>query len=63
MGRWVTFKQRLGEIVDRIDARIDKPAKDRGIFTQGSEQMIDDEMAREKGRAVSNKHSGFGRGI
>jgi hypothetical protein len=63
MGRWETFKDRLARLVDRIDERIDKPAKDRGTFTQGSEQMIDDDMAREKGRAVANKRSGYGRGI
>jgi hypothetical protein len=54
---------RIGRVLDRIDERIDKPAKSGGTFSQGSEQMIDDELASEKGRAVSNKRSGFGRGI
>lgn len=54
---------RLGHVVDRIDRRIDGPAKDRGIYTQGSEQMVDSDMAKEVGRATSNKRSGFGRSI
>ena len=63
MGILGNFGKRIGALLDRIDARIDKPAKDRGTYTSGSEQMIADEMSAEKGRAVQNKHSGFGRGI
>jgi hypothetical protein len=63
MNRLDGLKERFGALVDRVDARIDKPAKSRGTFTSGSEQMIDDEMASEKGRSASNKRSGFGRGI
>lgn len=50
-------------VLDRVEARIDKPAKDVGTYLQGSEQMIDSDMAREMGRATSNKRSGFGRGV
>jgi len=53
----------VADLVDRIDARVDKPAKARRTFTRGSEQMIDNEIAEEVGRSVSNKRSGFGRGI
>jgi hypothetical protein len=55
------LKQRIAGLVDRVDARIDKPAKSRGTFTSGSEQMIDDDIANEKGRSTSNRRSGFGR--
>jgi hypothetical protein len=60
---FANFKERLGAFVDRVDARIDKPAKSRGTWTSGSEQMIDDDMAKEKGRAISNRRSGYGRGL
>jgi len=63
MGPLRRIGKRIGSMLDRIDARIDKPAKDRGTYTSGSEQMIDSDMGREAGRAVQNKHSGFGRGI
>lgn len=62
MSRFPGLRRRLAALVDRIDARIDKPAKQRGTFTSGSEQMIDSDMAREMGRATSNRRSGFGRG-
>jgi len=55
--------KRIGALLDRIDARIDKPAKERGTYTSGSERMIDGDTAREEGRAVQSKHSGFGRKI
>ena len=62
--RWVTkLKERYFAFVDRVDARIDKPAKERGTFTSGSEQMIDDELGGESGRAAANRRSGYGRGI
>ena len=54
---------RLGKFVDRVDAKIDKPAKAHGTWTQGSEQMIDSEMPEEMGRATSNRRSGYGRGL
>lgn len=63
MGVLRSLRTRLGEAVDRIDRRIDRPAKDRGTYTQGSEQMVDSATAREIGRATSNKRSGFGRGL
>lgn len=63
MSRRKAIKDRLARLVDRIDARIDKPAKQRGTFTQGSEQMIDSEMPGEMGRAVANRRSGLGRGL
>jgi hypothetical protein len=53
----------IGRMLDRMDKRIDKPANAHGTFLQGSEQMIDSDTPEESGRAVSNKHSGFGRGI
>lgn len=61
MSRLKDLASRIGNLVDRIDERIDKPAKDRGTFTQGSEQMIDSEMPEEIGRSTSNRRSGFGR--
>jgi hypothetical protein len=60
---FASFKKRLAAFVDRVDARIDKPAKSRGTWTSGSEQMIDDDMAKEKGRAITNRRSGYGRGL
>jgi hypothetical protein len=54
------LKQRYFKFVDWVDARIDKPAKDRGTFTSGSEQMIDDPMAKEKG--VPSRIGGQGSG-
>jgi hypothetical protein len=63
MGFWRALTDRLVAVIDRIDERIDKPAKTRGTFTSGSEQMIDSEMPAEHGRSVSNRRSGFGRGI
>lgn len=53
----------IGRSLDRIDERIDKPAKAHGTYLQGSETMIDDEMAAAKGEAVGNKRAGYGRGI
>lgn len=54
----------IGQRLDKIDDRIDKPAKGHGTFLQGSEAMIDNEdTAKESGEAVQNKHSGFGRGV
>ncbi|MGH2988298.1 MAG: hypothetical protein ACRDMA_00320 [Solirubrobacterales bacterium] len=50
-------------LAERFEQRIDKPATSRGTFTQGSEQMIDNEMGKEMGRSTSNRRSGFGRGI
>jgi len=61
VSRLASLKKRISALVERVDSRIDKPAKSRGTFTSGSEQMIDDDMAREKGRSTSNKRSGFGR--
>ena len=63
MSRMRGFANRVAAVVDRIDRRVDKPAKDRGVHTQGSEQMIDSDMAREAGRSTSNRRSGFGRGL
>ena len=60
MRRLITW---IGARLDRIDKRIDKPAKAHGTFLQGSEAMIDDEMAGAKGEAVGNKRAGYGRGI
>jgi len=50
MSWFAKFKRRLAEFVDRVDARIDKPAKERGTFTSGSEQMVDSDMPGEMGR-------------
>lgn len=58
-----SLKERLARFVDRVDERIDKPAKERGTFTSGSEQMVDDGMARAEGEAVTNRRSGYGRGM
>jgi len=63
MSWFAKFKRRLAEFVDSVDARIDKPAKKRGTFTSGSEQMIDSDMPGEMGRSTSNRRSGFGRGV
>jgi hypothetical protein len=63
MGRLKNLAKRFGRLVDRIDARIDKPAKSRGTFTSGSEQMIDSDMPSEWGRSTSNRRSGYGRGL
>lgn len=64
MGRRLrNLADRMGPLIDRIDSRVDRPAKARGPARQGSEQMIDDEMAAVKGRAVSHRRSGFGRGL
>jgi hypothetical protein len=53
----------IGQRLDKIDERIDKPAKGHGTFLQGSEVMVDNEdTPKESGQAVQNKHSGFGRG-
>jgi hypothetical protein len=61
VGRLKNLSTRIGNLIDRIDARIDKPAKARGTFTHGSEQMIDRDMPEEVGRSTSNRRSGFGR--
>jgi hypothetical protein len=61
MDRLKDLSKRIGNLVERIDARIDKPAKARGTFTKGSEQMIDSDMPEEIGRSTSNRRSGFGR--
>ena len=58
-----TISARIARALDRVEARIDRPAKDVGTYLQGSEQMIDSDMAREMGRATSNKRSGFGREV
>jgi hypothetical protein len=63
VGALRSIGKRIGALLDGVDKRIDKPAKDRGIYTSGSEQMVDSDMAREAGRAVQNKRSGFGRRI
>lgn len=63
MSRFRNVAKRVGHMIDKIDQRIDKPAKESGTFSQGSEQMIDSEMPSEMGRATSNKRSGFGRGL
>ncbi len=63
MGIVSSIGKRIGALLDRIDARIDKPAKERGTYTSGSERMIDSDMSRDEGHAVQNKHSGFGRGL
>lgn len=62
MGFMRGFRTRIGNVIDKIDERVDKPAKARGSYTQGSEQMIDNPMGKEMGRSTSNKRSGFGRG-
>jgi hypothetical protein len=59
MGRIRDLGSWLGRLVEKIDARVDKPAKDRGTFTSGSEQMIDSDMPAEMGRSTSNRRSGF----
>lgn len=52
----------ISQRFDRIDERIDKPAKSHGTFLQGSEVMVDNkDTPKESGQAVQNKHSGFGR--
>lgn len=61
MGVMRRILDRIGAVLDRVDERIDKPAKDHGTFLQGSETMIDGETPRESGRSVTNKRSGFGR--
>jgi len=53
----------LVRLLDRIDQRIDKPAKERGVDTQGSERMIDSDIPREMGRSTSNRRSGYGRDL
>ncbi len=58
-----TVWNRVVILAERFEQRIDKPATSRGTFTQGSEQMIDNEMGKEMGRSTSNRRSGFGRGI
>jgi hypothetical protein len=63
MGRLRNVAKRLGELVDRIDKRIDKPAKARGTFTSGSEQMIESDVPSAWGRSTSNRRSGYGRGL
>jgi hypothetical protein len=50
-------------VAEKFEQRRDRRAKDRGTFTQGSEQMVDSDMAREMGRSTSNRRSGFGRGV
>jgi hypothetical protein len=55
--------RRLGALVDRIDRRIDKPAKSRGTFTSGSEQMIDSDVPSAWGQSTSNRRSGYGREV
>lgn len=61
MGFLRRLKSKITSFIDRVDARIDKPAKSRGSYTQGSEQLIDNEMPAPIGRATSNRRSGFGR--
>ena len=63
MGRLRNVAKRLAELADRIDKRIDKPAKSRGTFTSGSEQMIDSDVPSAWGRSTSNRRSGYGRGL
>jgi hypothetical protein len=63
VGRLKHLGSRVASLVDRIDGRIDKPAKTRGTFTQGSEQMIDSDMPEEIGRSTANRRSGFGRAL
>jgi hypothetical protein len=58
-----TVWDRIVTLAERFEQRRDKPAKSRGTFTQGSEQMIDSEMGKEMGRSTSNRRSGFGRRI
>jgi hypothetical protein len=61
MGRLKRVAKRLARLVDRIDKRIDKPARTRGTFTSGSEQMIDGDVPSAWGRSTSNRRSGYGR--
>jgi hypothetical protein len=63
MGRLKNLASWIGRLVDRIDERLDKPAKSRGTFTSGSEQMIDSDLPSEMGRSTSNRRSGYGRGL
>jgi hypothetical protein len=63
MGRLKSLAKRIGQLVDRIDARIDKPAKSRGTFTSGSEQMIDSDTPSAWGRSTSNRRSGYSRDL
>jgi hypothetical protein len=63
MGLLRDLANRLGKLVDKIDGRINKPAKSRGTFTSGSEQMIDSDLSSEMGRSTSNRRSGYGRGL
>jgi hypothetical protein len=53
----------IGKQVDRIDQRIDKPAKSHGTYLRGSESMIDSDLPEEAARSTRNKRSGFGREI
>jgi hypothetical protein len=62
MGRLRDVASWIGRLVDRIDERLDKPAKSRGTYTSGSEQMIDgDPVGSEMGKTTSNRRSGYGR--
>ena len=63
MGLLHRVANRIATSLDAVDGRVDKPAKASGTYLQGSEQMIDSDMAKEIGRATSNKRSGFGRGV
>jgi hypothetical protein len=63
MGRLKSVAKRLADLVDRLDKRIDRPAKSRGTFTSGSEQMIDSDVQSAWGRSTSNRRSGYGRGL
>ena len=63
MGFLRSLGRRIGTFLDRFDERVDKPAKDRGTYPSGSEQLVDSEMAEEKGRATSDRRSGYGGGL
>lgn len=59
MGRLKRVAKRLAGLVDRID----KPARTRGTFTSGSEQMIDSDVPSAWGQSTSNRRSGYGREV
>jgi len=54
-----TLRARISDWLDRVDSKIDKPTRERGTFTSGSETIINDGDA-EAGRAATRKRS-FGR--
>jgi hypothetical protein len=63
VGRLRELGRRIGRAIDRIDSKVDKPARQHGTFTQGSEQIVDAEMPEEMGKATSNRRAGYGRNI